>query len=262
MVYEEFKVPENLQDYLLCYWKFTGPRSGPDGPIRHYIPPDACPSLIFFTLPQFDVKGTTLFGPTKYIAETQVFRGSISMGIRFRPGVISGLFGQSGQELRDQNIQPAPILNGLDYEQGLDLVTDAAGWQDYLNQTLPLVIARSQPHIPQVLQQAMDTILSSRGNIRISDLLETIPLSERQLQKTFKQEVGLTLKEFATVMRLRASIIQMELEGKGYQDMVFDSGYYDQAHFIRDFSKLSRISLPDFKRYIKNIRHVGVSFRL
>jgi AraC-like DNA-binding protein len=62
-------------------------------------------------------------------------------------------------------------------------------------------------------------------------------------------------------MRLRDAIIQMELEQKDYQDTVFDAGYYDQAHFIRDFSKLSKISLPAFKKYISNIRHIDVIYR-
>lgn len=261
MVYEEFAVPGALQPYVLCYWKFAGPVSGPDAPIRHYIPPDACPSLIFFSLPAHHFQGTTLFGPTKYIAETEVFRGSVSLGIRFRPGIVSSLFGLSGQELRDQNLQPAPALPGFDFREALNLMREDKAVLSYFDQTLQRIIEKLQPEIPRVIQQSIELILKARGNIRIADLLTEIPLSERQLQKTFKQEVGLTLKEFATVMRLRASIIQMELEGKGYQDMVFDSGYYDQAHFIRDFSKLSRISLPDFKRYVRNIQHVGVSYR-
>lgn len=261
MIYQEFEVPSVLKPYIICYWKFAGPENGPDGPISHYIPPDACPSLIFFSLPQYHFRSTTLFGPTKFIAETAVYRGSISFGIRFRPGIISRLFGISGLELRDQNIQPAPTLSGLDYQHALHLVNSEPALLSYLNQVLSDVMAELQPAPVPVVQQAMDAILNAKGNIRIADLLAEIPLSERQLQKTFKQEVGLTLKEFATVMRLRASIIQMELEGKGYQDTVFDSGYYDQAHFIRDFSKVSRISLPDFKEYIKNIRHIDVDYR-
>ena len=103
--------------------------------------------------------------------------------------------------------------------------------------------------------------MQSKGQIKISTLLTSLPISERQAQKVFKTEVGLTIKEFAIVMRFRGAIIRMELEKKGYQASVFDAGYYDQSHFLRDFRKLSRISLKDFKKYIATIEHAGVRYR-
>lgn len=260
MIYEEFPIPASIQSFVLCYWKFEGPKTSAQTPTRHFIAPDACASLVFIDNKHLSFRSTALFGPTKYISETDVFPHSSAVGIRFKPGLTSALFNQTGKELRDQNILPAPELEGLDYKIALQRLENIPALFDYFEKTLPEVrqLHPGRPH--DMVEEAIKRILQSKGNLRIADLIRDIPLSERQLQKVFKKEVGLSLKEFSTTMRLRSAIIKMEVEEASYQDTVFESGYYDQAHFIRDFSKVSRISLPDFKKYIKNIRHVNVGF--
>lgn len=259
MIYQEMPVPAELQQYIICFWKFVGPDQIAGRSIQHYIMPDASSSLIFFQHPPSQYRGTCLAGPTKYIREMEVFADSLTVGVRFKPGLTSSIFQLSGLQLRDENLRPAPPLPALDAGMILDCLPDEAQLWPRLQKQLQNIFQALSPDQHPAVNHAITLILESKGNLKIADLLHAIPLSERQLQKIFKREVGLTLKEFATVMRLRDAIIQLELEQKDYQDMVFDSGYYDQAHFIRDFSKLSRISLPAFKQYIKNIRHIGVT---
>lgn len=261
MTYQEIPVSGSLQDHLLCFWKFIGPEKIHGGSMPHYIMPYASSSVVFFQHPASRYQGTCLTGPTKYIRETEIFAGTITFGIRFKPGLTSGIFQLSGIALRDKERRPAPELPHLDYSTILNLLQDEQNLLAYLRQQLPLTFQALAPETHPAVMQAVSLILGSKGNLKISELSERVHLSERQLQKMFKREIGLTLKEFATVMRLRDAIIQLELEQKDYQDTVFNSGYYDQAHFIRDFNKLSRIPLPAFKQYIKNIRHIDVTYR-
>lgn len=261
MIYQEIPVSDSLKDQLLCFWKFIGPDQIHGGSMPHYIMPDASSSLIFFLHPESQYRGTCLIGPTKYIRETEVFAETITFGIRFKPGLTSGIFQLSGIDLRDGEQRPAPNLPHLNYKKILDLLQEERALLAYLQDQLPLTFNELKPKNHPAVMKAVFLILESKGNLKISEISERVHLSERQLQKMFKREIGLTLKEFATVMRLRDAIIQLELEQKDYQDTVFNSGYYDQAHFIRDFNKLSRISLPAFKQYIKNIRHIDVTYR-
>ncbi len=258
MIYQEYPVNPALRSFVLCYWKFVGPQLSSRTPIQHFIAPDACTSLVFISNPQMEFRSTALFGPTKYITETSIFPHSQTVGIRFKPGFTSSLFEKSGKDLRDKNLLPAPPLSGLDYPEALKLMDSASELFHYFELSLTEVRKIYQPQAHEMVQEAIRLISVARGNIKIAELVEKIPLSERQLQKVFKKEVGLSLKEFAATIRLRSAIIKMEVEDESYQDTVFDSGYYDQAHFIRDFTKVSRISLPDFKKYIRNIRHVDV----
>lgn len=261
MIYQEIPAPASLQDYLLCFWKFIGPERVDGGSIRHYIMPDASSSLIFFLHPPSGYSGTCLIGPTKYIRETEIFAGVITFGVRFKPGLSFGIFQRTGLDLRDAELRPAPPLPYLDYDAILAGLSDGMPVWSYLEEKLVATFSALLPVVHPGVMQALAMILESKGNLKIAELSERVHLSERQLQKMFKREIGLTLKEFATVMRLRDAIIQLELEQKNYQDTVFNSGYYDQAHFIRDFNKLSRIPLPAFKKYIRNIQHIGVTYR-
>jgi methylphosphotriester-DNA--protein-cysteine methyltransferase len=261
MLYQEVPVSPALQSFVQCYWKFIGPIGKPVELKQHFIAPDACTSLVFFTIPSLEILETSLFGPTKYITETSVMSNSLTLGIRFKPGYSWSLFGMTGEDLRDKNIRPAPNCLSLDKNEVFERIKSKKEAWEYFNSQLPRALINKQPTCNPVVDQAAYLILQSEGNIKISQLLKKIPLSERQLQKVFKKEVGLSLKEFAITMRLRAAIIKLELENENYQDTIFDAGYYDQAHFIRDFSKVSKISLPDFKKYIRNIKHVNVSFR-
>ena len=77
---------------------------------------------------------------------------------------------------------------------------------------------------------------SHNGDIKIKNLARAINLSERQLQRRFKKAVGLRPKEFAKIRKIRAAVIQLLLQKKDYQDVIYNTGYYDQAHFIHDFS--------------------------
>lgn len=261
MIYQEIPVSRDLQPYVQCFWKFVGPDHTQGKSIRHYIMPDASSSLAFFLQAENQYRGSCLVGPTKYIRETEVFAGALTVGVRFKPGWTPGVFQLSGLQLRDNVLHPVPDLPHFDMTAVLGSIDrDEILWP-LLTEQLQQAFKTLNPERHTAVSRAISLILASKGNLKIAELLQGIPLSERQLQKVFKKEVGLTLKEFATVMRLRDGIIQLELEQKNYQDMVFDSGYYDQAHFIRDFTKLSKISLPAFKQYIKNIKHIGVTFR-
>lgn len=259
MIYQEIKVHPALQKYILCYWKFEVPYIVSDVThIHHYIIPDGCASMVFCYHPHFSKCFSILVGPTKNVTETDVFAKSVYVGVRFRPGVTREIFGLSGEQLRDQIHRPAPNLPNFDDEKIYGEIHNGTTVFATLDEELLKFFEKLQPDVDKLVGQATDLIINSKGNLKIAELIRQLPLSERQLQKRFRQAVGLTLKEFATIMRVRASVIQLELEKEDYQSTVYNSGYFDQAHFIRDFSRLSNISLPLFKKYIKNIKHIGV----
>ncbi|MEM7372777.1 MAG: AraC family transcriptional regulator [Bacteroidota bacterium] len=261
MIYQEFECDPALSSFILCYWKFEVP-SKKDAPpsFQHFIVPDGCPSLVFFVHTKAGYRGSSLFGPTKHISEREVFRGSKTIGIRFRPGLITSICGLNGIDLRDQNIRPAPPIGDLELPAIYANIEDDTNLISELNRQFLASDLRPESRDAAVIQAA-EAIMASKGNLSISHLITQLPKSERQLQKIFKREIGLSMKEFAIAMRIRASVIDLEYHKTDYQDAVFDMGYFDQAHFIRDFSNISSISLPDFKRYIRNIQHIGLAHR-
>jgi len=59
--------------------------------------------------------------------------------------------------------------------------------------------------------------------------------------------VGLNPKQYLRIVRFQ-NILKLR-ESKYFQDyttMAFDSGYYDQSHFIRDFKAITDLSPKEF----------------
>jgi AraC-like DNA-binding protein len=93
-----------------------------------------------------------------------------------------------------------------------------------LNSTLPDLLVAS----------AISMIYKSKGNIRIKELLGELYISQSALEKRFRQVVGASPKKFASIVRFK-NTIQTHDQKKSLTDLGYESGFYDQAHFIKEF---------------------------
>jgi len=82
----------------------------------------------------------------------------------------------------------------------------------------------------------MDTLLATRGQVRIAELVRHTGWSPRHLGARMQHEFGLAPKTLARVLRFGEAVNVLRQEGEvRLADVAADCGYYDQAHFSRDF---------------------------
>ena len=67
-------------------------------------------------------------------------------------------------------------------------------------------------------------------------------LSERYIQKLFESVVGLTPRTFFNTHRFNRSLELVRSSDLHLTSIAYDCGYYDQAHFIREFRKFTGIT--------------------
>jgi methylphosphotriester-DNA--protein-cysteine methyltransferase len=67
-------------------------------------------------------------------------------------------------------------------------------------------------------------------------------LSKRRFIELFRRDVGLRPKQFARVMRFRRALALLSRPEVSLSSLGLDAGYYDQAHFTREFKELSGLS--------------------
>lgn len=92
-----------------------------------------------------------------------------------------------------------------------------------------------------ILQVCIDEILEEKGNCEIGKLSKKHGLSERTLQRRFQNYVGLTPKQFSTIIRFQSSLRELDGENKSkLTDVAYMSGYSDQSHFIRQFKSFTK----------------------
>jgi AraC-like DNA-binding protein len=73
-----------------------------------------------------------------------------------------------------------------------------------------------------------------RTRSRVGDLADDLDVGLDSLEKRFRQAVGASPKQLATITRLRHAV-ESYRPGESLTRLSLDAGYFDQSHFIREF---------------------------
>lgn len=121
---------------------------------------------------------------------------------------------------------------------------NADGWAarfDRLDEEIMKRIGAAQ--LPSSLTWAMQKMVRRHGQLSIGDLASDVGWSHRHFVKQFSEQIGLTPKVLARVLRFgQASQRLADVGGGHLADIAADCGYYDQAHFTRDFRAFAGVT--------------------
>lgn len=95
-----------------------------------------------------------------------------------------------------------------------------------------------------LISHAVAQIHLSKGFIRIKDLADTLYISTDAFEKRFRKVVGSSPKQFASIVRMSSIVSQKS--NQRLLNIAFDAGYYDQAHFNKDFKLFTGQTPTDF----------------
>src|SRR4029453_2760924 len=90
------------------------------------------------------------------------------------------------------------------------------------------------------IRHSLRRISETQGRLRVRTLARSVGVSERQLERLFRERTGLGPKEMARVARLRSVLAHLASEGRAeWADLANAFGYADQAHLIHEFQALT-----------------------
>lgn len=87
------------------------------------------------------------------------------------------------------------------------------------------------------VQRATELIRQQGGQLSVQELLSGLTLQQRAFERHFRRTTGLTPKQFMRITRFLT--VRNAIADKTYRnwhDVLHQGGYYDQAHFIREFT--------------------------
>jgi AraC-like DNA-binding protein len=85
------------------------------------------------------------------------------------------------------------------------------------------------------IDQTSRVLLATHGQARIASLVERSGLSARHFQRRFTTRVGLPPKLYARTSRFDSALIaHRSASDRSWSEIVHESGYFDQAHFVRE----------------------------
>jgi AraC-like DNA-binding protein len=94
-----------------------------------------------------------------------------------------------------------------------------------------------------VMAYAMQQILKSQGQKDLKQLAGELNISARRLQQQFRHIAGCSPKMFCRLTRFRCALRQLSAEPvSSLTSLAYDNNYFDQSHFIRDFTLFSGLS--------------------
>lgn len=89
-----------------------------------------------------------------------------------------------------------------------------------------------------LILNAVQQIKLSKGIISIKDLSSTLHISQDAFEKRFRKANGTGPKHFSSIVRFR-NLISNYSSSVNFTEMAYDSGYFDQAHFIKNFKSFT-----------------------
>ena len=218
-----------LQSVVAAYWLLDNQTGGT---IHVPVVPDGCSDVIFYLNrdePPFVV------GVMRHAQVIPTPDGMQLFGIRFRPGRLSFVLGEDMHALADTTCPLANCwknfsekLRTLKLEE--EIITSANGFLESI--TTQTVFNDSFLDIVDQLIKATET--------SIKKLAQDNNLGNKRLERLFYRHIGMSPKQFAGIMRFFKA--HKNILHNGLQDLVttsLNAGYFDQAHFNREYKKLT-----------------------
>ena len=93
--------------------------------------------------------------------------------------------------------------------------------------------------LPAELHEAWRLMVADGGRSEVRDLADHVGWSRQHLSTRFSEELGLSPKRLARVVRLDHAATLARAGGEGWSWIALECGYYDQAHMINEFRELA-----------------------
>ena len=163
------------------------------------------------------------------------------VGIALKPASLFHLFQLPMYGITDERVDLREIDSDLCEEAYLRIMSAANTKEriDGLKDLIRTAVAKSKGGTPDI-QKAANRIFEEKGQTHITELLEEVPMSRRNFERRFLEEVGVSPKTFAKIRRFGYTCSLMAGDRNvNLMDVLHKGGYYDQSHFIKDFKYFS-----------------------
>lgn len=171
--------------------------------------------------------------------------GCLFIGIRFRPGGFYALFGQTMEPAVDTVLEfPEDDLRlVMQTEDGLASRLDR--WFD----------TRPEPRMGRYAFSSLRALVdSSGGQVSVEALAREAHVSNRTLERIFKENVGIPPKECLRIARFQEVFKRLRNADASEESLLriaYELGYYDHAHLTNEFKKYAGILPSELSHFYK-----------
>lgn len=245
--YQEIKPDNRLNAYIQSYWFSHGDRT--EEPAR--IIPDLCSDLIVQLSPELDILSIELCGPSTNFFYSIVEQPVIYLGIRFYLGGLYPFFNHSFKEMKNQLL----ALNFIDKVFANDLADVLSGKKSFaaIIKSVDFYFLKrfNRLETKKISQPVREFITSHYETIDYRKEGINNLISERSLQRLFREETGLSPYEAFDVLRFQKVYQELLIDPQIKQlDLVEKYHFFDQAHYTRKMKKMTGLTPSQIKQHV------------
>jgi AraC-like DNA-binding protein len=164
--------------------------------------------------------------------------------VKFRPGGLTSLTGHPARDLRDTTVPATQVFPKAttDALRRLGPGVPSEKCREVVERALRALRTEPEDDYLTVLD-VVGQMLGDRGLIRVAEVEECCGIGKRTLQRLFERYVGVSPKWVLSRYRMHDVVTALD---EGYDgslaDLAAEYGWFDQAHFTREFTEL--IGIP------------------
>lgn len=195
-------------------------------------------------------------GITGLLSAARTFRNVEETGsilVVFQETGASQFFRTPLNYLYKESVSLEHIFSATDIRNVEEALENAHTDQSRIKVVEKFLLSQLSPAKPdRMVKTAIEWIRKSQGTIRINHLAAMLNTSASPLEKRFRQIAGCSPKKFASIVRFQSVIIALENDNTATAEYLL--GFYDQAHFIKDFKRYTYLT-PE--QYLKALRQTN-----
>lgn len=111
--------------------------------------------------------------------------------------------------------------------------------------------------ISDALLLAATIISDSHGQIQVKEAARQSCYSERQLNRLFLTQIGMSAKSYARITRFNYVLKQIQKSPCFFSALSQQAGYFDQAHLDKDFKAISGIAPQTYLKTMSDFYYDG-----
>lgn len=170
-------------------------------------------------------------------------------GMKMQPGIQFKFLQKDITELVGSRV---PLSEFLDISEFEERIGEMDSFFEMIGYARGFFSSQKILPVHSIASNMAELIVSSPGSLRVSQMVESLGYSQRYVNNIFKHYFGVSVKKYSDIIRAQAAI--RYLESTDVMDVMIDLGYYDQAHFIRDFKQYTSLTPRSFVEQVRRTK--------
>ncbi len=257
MFYREYQPHTDLAEFVQLIWTIESDEET-DHFSKEQILPDGMVEVVFHYRDPFvthQADGTSYVQPASFaISQMRKFieiesNGSIGLiAARFFPWGAYHFFDTPIKSFLDGFVS-TDVLWKTTHRQIAEQIRTATSHQNRLLCVEQFLLSRLKEHKRRdtAVDAAIKLCRDQRGQLKVEELCDRVQLSKKQLERRFLESIGTTPKTFCRVSRFLDVCHHLrDYHHRTLTELTQKCGYFDQAHFIKEFKEFSGFTPKQF----------------